>query len=150
MHETGESYGSFAEWMRTGSPTMQDWSIHLSTLFPEVRPRGYFELRSVDAIAPEHLAAPISFVVGLVYDEAMSHAATEILGSPDACTLEIAGRVGLGDSAIRETAIELTDLALAGCESLGDEYISAADLDSAADFFDTYTRQGISPGDDWS
>jgi glutamate--cysteine ligase len=150
MHGDGKHFSSFAEWMRTGEPTMDDWSFHLTTLFPEVRPRGYFELRTADAIAPEHLAAPISFVVGLVYDEATARAAADLLGSPDAHLLEVAGRAGLGDSAIRETATELTDLALAGCESLGDEYISAADLDSAAAFFDRYTRQGRSPGDDWS
>ena len=149
MHGTGAPYSSFAEWMRTGDPTMQDWNFHLTTLFPEVRPRGYFELRSADAIASKHLAAPISFVVGLIYHETTSRAAADLLGSPDVSTLEIAGCAGLSDSAIHETALELTDLALAGCESLGDGYISAADLDSAADFFDGYTRQGRSPGDDW-
>lgn len=150
MRGTGEPYSSFSEWIRTGHPTMEDWSFHLTTLFPEVRPRGYFELRSADAVAPKHLAAPISFVVGLVYDEATSRAAADLLGPPDTRTLEISGRAGLGDPAIGETAIELTDLALAGCESLGDDYVSAADLDSAADFFDRYTRQGGSPGDDRS
>jgi glutamate--cysteine ligase len=148
MNGNGDRYASFSEWMRTGNPTMEDWNLHLSTLFPEVRPRGYFELRSADAIPPEQLAAPISFVVGLVYDEAASRNAADLLGAPDPRALEIAGRAGLGDAAIRESAIELTDLALAGCYSLGDQYISAADVDSAADFFDRYTRQGKSPGDD--
>jgi glutamate--cysteine ligase len=150
MHRAGESYSSFAEWMRVGDPTMDDWSFHLSTLFPEVRPRGYFELRSADTIAPEFLAAPISFVVGLIYDERTARSTEDLLGPADESLLEIAGRHGLAEPAIRETAIELTDLALAGCESLGDEYISAADLDSAAAFFDRYTRQGRSPGDDWA
>jgi glutamate--cysteine ligase len=148
MREHGGPYSSFAEWMRTGSTTMEDWSLHLSTLFPEVRPRGYFELRSADAVAPEHLAAPISFLVGLTYDEASSRLASDLLGTPDAATLETAGRVGLGDPTIRETAIKLTELALEGCEALGRQYISAADVYSAADFFDRYTRQGRSPGDD--
>ena len=148
MHENGGEYSSFAEWMRTGSPTLEDWSFHLSTLFPEVRPRGYFELRSADAIAPDYLAAPISFVVGLIYDEATSRAAADVLGSPDSSILEIAGRAGLEDPAVQRMAVALADLALAGCESLGDKYISAADVESAADFFDRYTRQGRSPGDD--
>jgi glutamate--cysteine ligase len=148
MHGNGERYPSFSEWMQTGSPTMEDWNFHLSTLFPDVRPRGYFELRSADAVSPEHLAAAISFVVGLVYDEKMSRAAAELVGPADAGALRIAGRVGLADPAIREKAIELTDLAIAGCESLGTRYISAADVDSAAYFFDRYTRQGRSPGDD--
>lgn len=127
---------------------MEDWNFHLSTLFPEVRPRGYFELRSADAVSQEHLAASISFVVGLVYDEDMSRAAADLLGLPDLGALETAGRAGLADTAIREKAIELTNLATAGCESLGDRYISSADVDSAVCFFDRYTRQGRSPGDD--
>jgi glutamate--cysteine ligase len=148
MRENGEMYSSFAEWMRAGGATMEDWMLHLSTLFPDVRPRGYFEIRSADTISPEHLAAPISFVVGLIYDEATSRAAADILGSPDISVLEIAGRAGLDDPAVQRTAVALADLALAGCESLGDQYISAADVESAADFFDRYTRQGRSPGDD--
>ena len=148
MRENGGAYSSFAEWMRTGSPTLEDWSVHLSTLFPEVRPRGYFEFRSADAIAPELVAAPISFVVGLIYDDASSRSASNLLGVPQVSTLEIAGRGGLNDPAIRQAAVKLTELALAGCEALGDRYISAADVDSAADFFDRYTRQGRSPGDD--
>ncbi len=142
-------YLSFAEWMGGGEVTREDWELHLTTLFPEVRPRGYFELRSADAIAPEYLAAPISFVAGLIYDDATTRNASELL-CPDCATLEIAGRTGLRDSAVGETAIQLVDLALSGCESLGTRYLSPADLESAADFFDRYTRQGRSPGDDWS
>ena len=148
MNGNGNLYPSFSEWMQTGRPTMEDWNFHLSTLFPEVRPRGYFEVRSADAVSPEHLPAAISFVVGLVYDEKMSRAAAELVGPADAGALQIAGRAGLADPAIREKAIELTDLAIAGCESLATGYISAADVDSAAYFFDRYTRQGRSPGDD--
>ena len=148
MLENGGAYASFVDWMRMGSPTVEDWDVHLSTLFPEVRPRGYFELRSADAITPELVAAPIAFVVGLIYAEASSRTAADMLGLPDTTTLATAGRVGLGDPAIREAAVTLTELALAGCEALGDQYISAADVDSAADFFDRYTRQGRSPGDD--
>lgn len=148
MSGNGEQYASFSEWMQTGSPTMEDWNFHLSTLFPEVRPRGYFEIRSADAVSPEHLAGAITFVVGLVYDEDASRTAADLLGSPDAGALETAGRAGLANAAIRETAIELTNLATAGCESLGDQYICSADVDSAVCFFDRYTRQGRSPGDD--
>lgn len=143
-------YPSFADWMRSGEPTIEDWQLHLSTLFPEVRPRRYFELRSSDAIPPQYLAAPIAFVTGLAYDEAANQRASAILDVADSALLEKAGRVGLADAAIRRKAIELVDIALAGAESLGTEYLSQADLESAMDFFDRYTRQGRSPGDDRS
>lgn len=150
MYGGGPPYPSFAEWLGSGEPEAEDWQLHLSTLFPEVRPRRYFELRSADAIPPEQLAAPIAFIAGLTYDGRANDAASDILVAPDAALLETAGRAGLTDLAIREKSIELADIALAGCKALGEAYLSAADLDSAAEFFDRYTRQGRSPGDDWS
>ena len=150
MYGGDSPYPSFADWMRSGKPTIEDWELHLSTLFPEVRPRRYFELRSADAIPPQYLAAPVAFVTGLTYDEDANRNASAILSAPDAALLEAAGRVGLGDAMIRDKSNELVDIALAGAESLGSAYLSPADLESAVDFFDRYTRQGRSPGDDWS
>lgn len=154
MREGAPPYVAFGDWVHASTDsgaaaTMEDWELHLTTLFPEVRPRGYFEVRSVDAIAPRYLAAPISFVAGLVYDDAAASAAAEIAGPCDTALLEIAGRKGVSDPGIRDTSLQLIDLALAGCESIGTDYLSAADLESAAEFFDRYTRQGRSPGDDW-
>lgn len=149
MYGGTSPYPSFAEWMRSGEPTMEDWELHLTTLFPEVRPRRYFELRSVDATPPHYLAAPIAFVTGLTYDLTANRRAAAIIGATDFELLEKAGRVGLKDATIGQTSNELIDIALAGCESLGTGYLSEGDLESAADFFDRYTRQGRSPGDDW-
>jgi glutamate--cysteine ligase len=150
MHDGDSPYPSFADWIRSGEPTFEDWQLHLSTLFPEVRPRHYFELRAADAIPPQHLAAPVAFVTGLTYDQAANSRASRLLRVADSILLETAGRVGLSDPAIREKSIELVDIALAGCDSLGTSYLSRAHAESAGDFFDRYTRQGRSPGDDWS
>ncbi len=150
MRRSAGAYDSFSAWIRNGDPTLDDWTLHLSTLFPEVRPRGYFELRSADAIAPEYLAAPIAFVAGLVYHEQTAREASEILAETDPSLLQSAGREGLGSSPICNTSIRLIDLALDACGALGSAYLSPADLEAAAQFFDRYTRQGHSPGDDWS
>ena len=150
MRDDTGGYDSFEAWTRQGDASLDDWELHLSTLFPDVRPRHYFELRSADAISPEFLAAPIALVAGLVYDDAAARSASGMLARVQAPSLEVAGRDGLADAQIREMSMRLTDLALAGCESLGNRYISAADVDAAAQFFDRYTRQGHSPGDDWS
>ena len=150
MRENASAYDSFEAWMRQGDATLDDWELHLSTLFPEVRPRHYFELRSADAISPEFLAAPIALIAGLVYDDASARSASRMLEQAQAPSLEVAGREGLADTQIREISMRLTDIALAGCESLGNRYISSADVKAAARFFDRYTRQGHSPGDDWS
>lgn len=150
MRDDAGAYDSFEAWTRQGDASLDDWELHLSTLFPEVRPRRYFELRSADAISPEYLAAPIALIAGLVYDDRAARSASGMLAQAQAPSLEVAGRDGLADAQIHEMSMRLTDLALAGCESLGNRYISAADVEAAAQFFDRYTRQGHSPGDDWS
>jgi len=150
MRDDAGRYDSFETLADRGDVSLDDWEIHLSTLFPEVRPRHYFELRSADAVAPENLAAPLALVAGLVYDENTSRAASGILAELDSPSLESAGREGLANPQIHATSNRLIDIALTGCEHLGNSYISAGDVESAARFFDRYTRQGRSPGDDWS
>jgi glutamate--cysteine ligase len=138
----------FGQWLGLAAPTLDEWREHLSTLFPEVRPRGHLELRSADAIAPEWYAAPIALAVGITYDSAALHAAVDLLGKPDLGLLQRAGRLGLGDPAIATTATDLADIALAGCERLGPGYIHPSDLEQARCFFDRYTRRGYAPADD--
>lgn len=137
----------FRYWLGRGV-TATDWCTHLSTLFPEVRPRGYFELRSADIVAPEWYAVPLVFVAGLAYHRPSLDAAAALLGAPDAALLERSGRVGLADPVLRQRASLLCDLALDGCTALGTEFVSAHDLGVAADYFERYTRRGRAPADD--
>jgi glutamate--cysteine ligase len=141
-------YRSFGEWLRLARPTEEEWRDHLSTLFPEVRPRGHLELRSCDAVAPRWYAAPIALAAGITYDPRALRAAADLLGRPDPGLLDRAGRHGLGDDAIRRTAVDLVDIAEAGCRALGPAYFHGSDLEQARCFFDQYTRRGRSPGDD--
>jgi glutamate--cysteine ligase len=47
--------------------TMDDWSLHLTTLFPEVRLKGYIELRSADSQSPERMLALPALARGVFY-----------------------------------------------------------------------------------
>jgi glutamate--cysteine ligase len=138
----------FGEWLCHARPTLEEWQEHLSTLFPEVRPRGHLELRSCDAVPPQWYAAPLALAVGISYDPWALRAATDLLGLPDVDLLRRAGRAGLGDPDIRRTAVDLVDIAIAGCQHLGPAYFHPCDLDQARLFFDQYTRRGRSPADD--
>lgn len=138
----------FGEWLRRGHPTLEEWREHLTTLFPEVRPRGHLELRSCDAVPPQWYAAPLALAAGIAYDPWALRAATELLGLPDPDLLRPAGRLGLGDPTIGRIAGDLADIAIAGCEHLGPAYFHPADLEQARLFFDQYTRHGRSPADD--
>jgi glutamate--cysteine ligase len=138
----------FGEWLKHARPTLEEWREHLSTLFPEVRPRGHLELRSCDAVPPQWYAAPLALAVGITYDPWALRAAADLLGRPDVDLLSRAGRLGLGDATIGRTAADLVDIAIAGCEHLGPAYFHPSDLEQARLFFDQYTRRGRSPADD--
>jgi len=141
-------YRSFGDWLKRAEPTADEWAEHLSTLFPEVRPRGHFELRSCDALPPRFYPAPLALAVGITYDPGALRAAADLLGPPDTALLERAGRLGLADPDIARVSADLVDLALRGCADLGPGYFHPADLDQARAFFDCYTRRGRSPADD--
>jgi len=144
----GEEYRPFSEWLTRANPTAEEWQDHLSTLFPEVRPRGHLELRSADAIAPEWYAAPLALTAGILYDSRALRAAADLLPLPDPGLLERAGRLGLHDPAIARTAVDLFDLALTGCAGLGPRYFHPSDLEQARAYFDRYTRRARAPADD--
>jgi len=138
----------FNYWLERGTCSAADWCTHLTTLFPEVRPRGYFELRSADAVLPEWYAAPLVFVSGLVYHLPTLELVGDRLGVPDPELLVRSGLAGLSDRTIAGLAPQLCDLALAGCASLGADFADDAAIAAAAEYFDRYTRRGRSPADD--
>lgn len=138
----------FGEWLRVAEPSREEWVEHLSTLFPEVRPRGHFELRSCDALDPRWYPAPLALAVGITYDPGALRAAADLLGPPDPVLLECGGRLGLREPEIASTARDLVEIALRGCAALGPGYFHPSDLEQARAFFERYTRRGRSPADD--
>lgn len=138
----------FGEWLDRANPSVDEWHDHLSTLFPEVRPRGHLELRSADAVSPRWYAAPVALTAGILYDPGALRAAEDLLGAPDPDLLERAGCYGLHDPAIARTATDLFQLALSGCRGLGPRYFHPADLEEATAFFEHYTSRGRAPADE--
>jgi glutamate--cysteine ligase len=132
--------------------TMNDWAVHLSTLFPEVRLKRYIELRGADA-GPLPVAMALAPLWRGLLDEA---------GACDAAWALVAGvslderealrravpRAGLaarlGRRSVRELAVELVALARAG---LGRLPGGAADAALLAPL-EAYAAAGRSPADD--
>jgi len=50
-------------------PTMDDWDLHMTTVYPEVRLKGYMEMRGADAGGKPWICALPAFWKGLLYDE---------------------------------------------------------------------------------
>ncbi len=60
-------------------PTLDDWSDHLTTIFPEVRLKKYLEMRGADGGQWSRLCALPAFWVGLLYDETALAAAWDLV-----------------------------------------------------------------------
>jgi glutamate--cysteine ligase len=138
----------FGELLGTRAAQPGAWSEHLSTLFPEVRPKGYLEVRSIDAVPPPLYPAPLVLLSGLTYDPESCACAEAIAGTPDLDLLVRAGRDALADPAIGRVAVELAELALDGCARLGSNFLEPRHLARATDFFEHYTFRGRTPADD--
>ena len=94
---------SIAEYARNGfegtTVTVADYVDHLTTFFPEIRPKGYVEMRGMDCVRPELAVAIAGFWRGILDDEATRQSVDERLRLMDFGALktlqpEIA-RVGL-------------------------------------------------------
>ena len=63
---------TFGQWMAVGAeghwPDMSDFELHLTSLFPEVRLKGYIELRGADNGSLAHNLAVAALWKGLLYD----------------------------------------------------------------------------------
>lgn len=143
--DPADAYARFAA--NAGEIVHGDWEAHLTTLFPEVRPRGHYEVRSCDAIDPRWYAAPIVFLSALAYDERAA-AEAALLAADSRALLRTAGEQGLRDASIARTSRDLFQLALDGAGRLGPPFIDDETLATAAEFYSRYTARDRSPADD--
>ena len=60
-------------------PTLDDWSDHLTTLFPEVRLKRFLEMRGADGGPWQRICALSAFWVGLLYDPDALDAAWDLV-----------------------------------------------------------------------
>ena len=139
-------YRPFGKWIASDDWSEEGWNRHLTTLFPEVRPRGHFEIRSCDAVDPSWYPALVVFLTGLVYDDRAAREADRILmGKGELLTR--AGQCGLTDPVIARAARELTQLALEGAARLPSHYLDRLHIERARGIFNTYTLRNLSPAD---
>ncbi|MHA6764628.1 ergothioneine biosynthesis glutamate--cysteine ligase EgtA [Streptacidiphilus sp. PAMC 29251] len=133
-------------------PTLGDAEYHLTTLFPPVRPRGWLELRMIDAQRGDDWIVAALLVTALLDDPSAARAAyraTEALTEggelpPWSVWLRAAGQ-GPADpqlGACARTCFELARAALARADT-------PADLQQAvARFAQRYPERGRCPADD--
>jgi glutamate--cysteine ligase len=100
---------AFADWV-TGAvplggrrPTAADLDYHLTTLFPPVRPRGWLEIRYLDA-APEPWWPALAAVTTVLLDDPVAADRAAAASEPTAGAWDRAARWGLADPVLHAAA----------------------------------------------
>lgn len=138
------------DWLRGEGPrpaTLRDVDYHLTTLFPHVRPRGFLELRVVDAQAGNDWEAVAAMTAALVDDERAADLAA------DACAplaslpnpVATAARDGLTDPVLAAAALSCAEAALGALDRLGADGETTSRTE---EFVERYTARGRCPADD--
>jgi glutamate--cysteine ligase len=77
---TGLTFRRFlAEGYAGQRATIDDWALHLTTLFPEVRLKRYIEVRSADSQPPEMMLALPALMKGILYEPDAVDAAWDLV-----------------------------------------------------------------------
>ena len=79
----GQSFRDFMQGKLPGlpgqTPTMSDWSDHLTTVFPEIRIKRFIEMRGADSGPWQAICALPAFWTGLLYDPVSLDAAWQLV-----------------------------------------------------------------------
>jgi glutamate--cysteine ligase len=111
---------TFAGWIAGAArgdlqpPTTDDLDYHLSTMFPPVRPRGYLEIRYVDAQPGDGWVHPFVLTCALMSSSTVVDAVLDVT-APARDRWMQAGQLGLEDPAVRRVAAAVVDL---GCGAM--------------------------------
>jgi glutamate--cysteine ligase len=147
---------TFRDWIRTGRPrppTVSDLDYHLTTLFPPIRPRGYLELRMIDAQPDDQWAVPLGVCAALTQDaqafELAVAAAEPLLRHPLSWSKTDhwlrAAKYGLSDPLIGEAAKTCFRAAYDALPRIG---VSGRARERLADFICRYVERNRCPADD--
>jgi glutamate--cysteine ligase len=139
---------TLAQWVTDGHPlgwpTTDDVQYHLTTLFPPVRPRGWLELRTIDALPEEWWPVAVAVTTALLDDpEASGRAARATAAVRN--EWQAASREALGNSGLHAAALECFDAARDALSRLPTDPATEA---AAARYFDRYIERGRCPADD--
>jgi glutamate--cysteine ligase len=135
---------TFRDWLeRDDGPSTEDLLVHLTTLFPPVRPRGWFEVRYLDAQPWRWWPVPMAVLSVLLDDPGAAATADAACSGLDDWVA--AARDGLAAPGLHRAALTCFDAAVAALGRRG-EHPDLVGLVTA--FRDHYVARGRSPADD--
>jgi len=154
-YRPGHSGYTFGQWLSDGDdlgyPELDDWRYHLTTLFPQVRPRGSLELRSIDTPPGQWRSVPVAIATALLVDGVARERSIACL-EPYASNLDelavASARYGPAHPLVGALSCELLGFALESFDRLPRDFISSAVVSDVQRFVDRYTARGRCPADD--
>lgn len=139
---------TFGRWLEHGHelgwPTLEDWAYHLTTLFPPVRPRGWFELRMIDALPTPFWQVAVATVCTLLDDPDLDRRVTRAVEGTTDLWID-AAQLGLGHPALAQAAHDVFGLAV---EQLARTAPGSALAALVATYLDRWVARGRCPADD--
>jgi glutamate--cysteine ligase len=133
----------FSVWLQGAAPisrppTIADLDYHLTTLFPPIRPRGYVEIRCIDALPDRWWPALAAITATLIDDPVAADRAAELC-EPVRDGWVAAARDGLGDAALHRAAFGCVEVAARRCPP---------ELAGAVEAYAELVAAGRTPGDE--
>jgi glutamate--cysteine ligase len=143
---------TFRTWLRLGRaavpdrppPTTDDLSYHLTTLFPQVRPKGHLEVRFIDAQPGSWWSVPPAVIGALLEDSVAAENARDAC-APIEGRWHDAARVGLDDGDLRRAANRTLQAAAGSLRRQSDTAQLAGQVEG---YLERWTAQGRCPADD--
>jgi glutamate--cysteine ligase len=143
-----ESSLTFREWMEAGHelgyPAADDLEYHMTTLFPPVRPRGWLELRMIDALPDPLWVVPLAVAAGLLLEPEGREQATAAC-APAAGRWLDAMCSGLADAVLAACAERCFDVADGALARLG---VAGPTRAAVSDYAERYVARRRTPADD--
>jgi glutamate--cysteine ligase len=138
-------------WMANGihgdRPDDADFETHLSLLFPEVRARGFLELRSVDCQSRVWQFVPAAWWTGLLYDPIALDQVIELMLPYRSQINELLNKAerGLDDLIMADLAKKLMMIAISGLKRLPGCYFGGGALKTLTVFAEEFTMRNRVP-----
>jgi glutamate--cysteine ligase len=138
----------FRAWIEQGHelgwPTIDDLDYHLTTLFPPVRPRGWFEIRVFDALPTPFWNVAVAVTTALLEHADTRQAAREAVAGTEDLWIDSA-QLALAHPALARAARSCFELALETLPSIGSDEATSAVV---ATYHDRWISRGRCPADD--
>ena len=137
-------------------PTIDDWSDHLTTLFPEVRLKRFLEMRGADGGRWRRIVALSALWVGLLYDDGALDAACDLVAGwsaeqRQALRDDVPGQAlaaKVGRHSVHDIAREVARISRMGLKSRMRLDAKGADETAYLEFVDSVVATGMTPADD--